>query len=379
MNYHFTEIVKFANAVKLNYTEGTEDSIILFLLDDHNPKVFSIFYDNEFDRYHVVDVLESHTGVLRADSYETHHEVLWANSFETHHEVLWFIINQCETTPVIPNPHLYNIHILTEILRSYYTKINFYYHSAFGEQVSWTCESDSLPKLTLYYYFNAGETFYTLGSFVSDCKVYEDFFELKDELAAKMQIFIEPQNDLENILKNLDVNYALCKNRIKSGYRIFLPVWYRNDGLYVDVYWDHEQCAYIVECEDDPQHWYTCENQDVLIETITAIYEGKHLSNQNIKDFTHKIADNYTIDSQIDIAIEEMSELIKELIKYKRTYRQDNVSGEYDFSTIIEEYADVEIMLEQLKYLFKLSEESIKQSMNEKLRRQFNRIVEEDL
>lgn len=191
--------------------------------------------------------------------------------------------------------------------------------------------------------------------------------------------FTESQNDLENIFKNLAVSYALCENRIESGkfiYKIFLPVWYIKDGLYVDVYWDHEQCAYIVECEDDPQHWYTCENQNVLIETIEAIYEGKHLSDQNIKDSIHEIADNYTIDSQIDIAIEEMSELIKELIKYKRTYRQDDIPGKYDFSTIIEEYADVEIMLEQLKYLFNLSEENIKQSMSEKLQRQFNRIFQ---
>ena len=365
MNYNFTEIVNFANIVKLNYIEETKDSIILFLLDDHNNKVFSISYDDEFSRYHVIDVLESRTGVLRADSYETHHEVLW------------FIIEHCENASATANPYLYNIHILTEIFRSYYTKINFYYHSAFGEQVSWKCESDSLPNLSLNYYLNTGEIFYTIGGFVSDCKIYEDFFELKDELVAKMCKFTESQNDLENILKNLTMSYVLYDNIIESGksiYKMFLPVWYIKDGLYVDVYWDHEQCAYIVECEDDSQHWYTCENRDVLIETITAIYEGKHLSNQNIKDFTHKIADNYTIDSQIDIAIEEMSELIKELIKYKRTYRQDDIPGKYDFSTIIEEYTDVEIMLEQLKYLFKLSEESIKQSKSEKLRRQFNRI-----
>lgn len=367
MNYHFTEIVNFANVVKFNYIEGTKDSIILFLLDDHNPKVFSISYDNEFDRYHVIDVLESRTGVLRADSYETHHEVLW------------FMIKQCEAAPAIPNPHLYGIHLLTELLRPYYTKINFYYHSAFGEQVSWICESDSLPKLSLNYRFNTGETLYTIGNFVSDCKIYEDFFELKNELEAKMCVNAVPQNDLENILKNLTMSYVLCDNTIESDkciHRIFLPVWYRNDGTYINVYWDHEQCAYIVECEDDPQHWYTCENQDVLIETITAIYEGRHLSNQNIKDFTHKIADNYTIDSQIDIAIEEMSELIKELIKYRKTYRQDNIPGKYDFSTIIEEYANVEIMLEQLKYLFSLSDEDIEQAIKEKLRRQSNRINE---
>ena len=147
MNYNFTEIVNFANMMKLNYIEETKDSIILFQLADHNSKVFSISYDDEFSRYHVIDVLESRTGVLRADSYETHHEVLW------------FIIGQCKNTSASVNPHLYNIRVLTEMLSSYYTKINFYYHSAFGEQVSWKCESDSLPNLSLNYCPNTGKIF----------------------------------------------------------------------------------------------------------------------------------------------------------------------------------------------------------------------------
>lgn len=49
-------------------------------------------------------------------------------------------------------------------------------------------------------------------------------------------------------------------------------------------------------------------------------------------------------DMQQAIAIEEMSELTKELCKYKR--------GAQNFNQIAEEIADVEIMMEQLKIMF---------------------------
>ena len=48
---------------------------------------------------------------------------------------------------------------------------------------------------------------------------------------------------------------------------------------------------------------------------------------------------------EVDVAIEEMSELTKELCKHRR--------GEKNILHIAEEIADVEIMLEQLKMIFK--------------------------
>ena len=62
---------------------------------------------------------------------------------------------------------------------------------------------------------------------------------------------------------------------------------------------------------------------------------------------------------QVMLAIEEMSELIKELSK---DYR-----GRRNVEEIIEEICDVEIMLGQLKIIYKCSDERIKECKNAKL------------
>ena len=59
----------------------------------------------------------------------------------------------------------------------------------------------------------------------------------------------------------------------------------------------------------------------------------------------------YGKEKQVYIAIEEMAELTKELIKDKRKFKNRN--------EIIEEIADVEIMMQQLCLIFKCSEEVV--------------------
>lgn len=61
------------------------------------------------------------------------------------------------------------------------------------------------------------------------------------------------------------------------------------------------------------------------------------------------------IGSQLMMAIEEMSELTKEICKYKRF--QDKKENYRE--NIKEEIADVLIMIEQLKYIFKYTNEDI--------------------
>ena len=80
------------------------------------------------------------------------------------------------------------------------------------------------------------------------------------------------------------------------------------------------------------------------------------------------IAAHYGKDSQVLIAIEEMSELTKELCKYFRRYDRKN--------EIIEEIADAEIMLEQLKCLFDIHTE-VSNEIDYKLERQIRRMEQE--
>ena len=56
----------------------------------------------------------------------------------------------------------------------------------------------------------------------------------------------------------------------------------------------------------------------------------------------------FGIDSQLNVAVEEMSELTKEICKNNRGFKNVN--------HIAEEIADVEIMLEQLKLIFDCEE-----------------------
>lgn len=57
--------------------------------------------------------------------------------------------------------------------------------------------------------------------------------------------------------------------------------------------------------------------------------------------------------AQILMAVEEMSELTKEICKYFRT--EKGVGP--DISGLIDEISDVSIMIEQLKYIFDLDED----------------------
>lgn len=80
------------------------------------------------------------------------------------------------------------------------------------------------------------------------------------------------------------------------------------------------------------------------------------------------IANHYGKDHQVLIAIEEMSELTKELCKYFRRYDRKK--------EIIEEVADAQIMLEQLIELFGINNE-VDRMIDYKLNRQIRRMEQE--
>lgn len=80
------------------------------------------------------------------------------------------------------------------------------------------------------------------------------------------------------------------------------------------------------------------------------------------------IIDTYGTKVQEDIAIEECSELIKAICKNRRNPSDETRKG------IIDEIADVEIMLEQLKIIHSCSKE-VEERINYKIERQIDRIM----
>jgi uncharacterized protein YehS (DUF1456 family) len=83
-----------------------------------------------------------------------------------------------------------------------------------------------------------------------------------------------------------------------------------------------------------------------------------------------KAIEVYGKDMQLNVAIEEFSELIKEICKHKR--------GEDNLDNIIEEMTDCYIMLEQLKIIFEIKTCQINPVINQKMVRLEKRLAEQE-
>ena len=81
-----------------------------------------------------------------------------------------------------------------------------------------------------------------------------------------------------------------------------------------------------------------------------------------------KAIETYGKDMQLTVAVEEFSELIKEICKNKR--------GADNRDAIIEELADCFIMAEQLQIIFEIADTDIMAKMGEKLERLEKRLEE---
>ena len=95
----------------------------------------------------------------------------------------------------------------------------------------------------------------------------------------------------------------------------------------------------------------------------------------NTNDKLKKIIEAYGEDSQVHIAIEEMSELVKALLKYRRAVEYGG-DAEKCKAHITEEMADVWIMLFQLELIFR-NADAIRSQIEYKIERQLKRIKEE--
>lgn len=84
------------------------------------------------------------------------------------------------------------------------------------------------------------------------------------------------------------------------------------------------------------------------------------------KDILNKLVEKYK-SKQLVVAIEELSELAKELCKVLR--------GLYDEDNVIEEIADVYIMLEQMKIYFGVDDNKLNEMIDYKINRTKERML----
>ena len=115
---------------------------------------------------------------------------------------------------------------------------------------------------------------------------------------------------------------------------------------------------------DRPQ----CKDNISSMQAHNDIHIGK------LKTQIHKIADYFGLESQSNMLIEEMTELIKAVNKYQRGLGNGqklvrDIPFKDAYMSVVEEVADVEFMLEEIKYLMQISKPELKKIKKEKASR----------
>jgi len=103
-----------------------------------------------------------------------------------------------------------------------------------------------------------------------------------------------------------------------------------------------------------------------------SIIIGKEINMENMHDMCKQIADKYGYPSQSSQLMEECAELIQAINKYKRAKTADE--QHVALQHYAEEIADVEIMLDQIKYLLDIKEDDLNDIKQYKLHRTLNRV-----
>ena len=115
---------------------------------------------------------------------------------------------------------------------------------------------------------------------------------------------------------------------------------------------------------NDCKYWDLCRG---MLHDGIGCYEpsDKTIINETISAMLDKFGE----DSQIDVAIEEMSELIKELIKYKRSKIHFRERQAASHEHVVEEISDVLFMIEYLKTIFQITDEDLQAEITVKAKR----------
>ena len=98
----------------------------------------------------------------------------------------------------------------------------------------------------------------------------------------------------------------------------------------------------------------------------------------NIPEELKKIADYYGYEEQSEQLIEECAELIQAINKYRRAMNRGTIDERgIAIDHLIEELSDVEIMLEQIKYLLQIPLEEMQAMKFYKINRAKENIAKE--
>ena len=98
------------------------------------------------------------------------------------------------------------------------------------------------------------------------------------------------------------------------------------------------------------------------------------MNKQELTKMNLQNANFYGADRQLNQLIEECGELIQAVNKWKRFYFFDEVAWN-PIHSVMEEIADVEIMLEQVRWLLNLNDKTIDEIKISKVKRARNRIM----
>lgn len=103
-------------------------------------------------------------------------------------------------------------------------------------------------------------------------------------------------------------------------------------------------------------------------------YETTGLPTTNRPEVLQECVDTYGAEAQVDMAVEEMSELTKALLKYSRKEAQGSKDLEAARENILEEVADVIIMLTQLIMIYG-GRDLVQETIENKVDRQIKRLA----
>lgn len=135
-----------------------------------------------------------------------------------------------------------------------------------------------------------------------------------------------------------------------------------------DIGWQDSLCEPRRACGASPEAGSEAVLRDLnkLIDKLVASRDGMMIGSE-----THRIAEHYGIKSQMQQLMEECAELSVEA--------SHCIRGKGNITSLMGEIADIEIMIEQVKYLMGIDPAGLSRVKNDKIARQLRRIDDESM